>query len=112
VPWLEKVEEPFLPLPQLLRRPRAAHATPGFADAFLPTPIGGRNDLPEQTLALYDGEIRYADHCSVTSSRRSSAEPHDRTWIIVTADHGELFGEHDLKGHGSVPTRRSFTCRS
>ena len=25
---------------------------------------------------------------------------YDDTWIIVTADHGELFGEHGARGHG------------
>ena len=72
---------------------------------FCPTPIKeGERPSPEQTLALYDGEIRYADHCFgdvlATLKRRNL---YDRTWIIVTADHGELFGEHGLKGHGSVP---------
>ena len=28
---------------------------------------------------------------------------YDRTWIIVTSDHGELFGEHGARGHGNQP---------
>jgi arylsulfatase A-like enzyme len=59
---------------------------------------------PEQKLALYDAEIRYADHHLgevVAALKRRGL--YDQTWIIVTADHGELFGEHGVNGHGSVP---------
>ena len=50
---------------------------------------------------LYDAEIRHADHCvglvRDILHRESSL---DETLLIVTADHGEAFGEHGVWGHG------------
>jgi arylsulfatase A-like enzyme len=55
-----------------------------------------RQDL----LALYDGEIRYTDHhigqLLAELDRRGIRE---ETAVIVTADHGEAFGEHGRYGH-------------
>ncbi len=105
VPWLETVAEPFF----LFLNYFDAHAPltppPGFADAFLPAPLApGARPSPEQTLALYDGEIRYADqHLGEVLATLRRRGLYDRTWIIVTADHGELFGEHGLQGHGTAP---------
>lgn len=71
----------------------------------MPAPLApGARPTPEQTLALYDGEIRYADqHLGEVLALLKRRGLYDRTWIIVTADHGELFGEHGVKGHGTVP---------
>ncbi|PSP79376.1 sulfatase [Halobacteriales archaeon QS_1_68_20] len=49
---------------------------------------------------LYDAEIRHID----AEVRRlfdwlQEADEWEDTLVIVTADHGELFGEHDLYGH-------------
>jgi arylsulfatase A-like enzyme len=105
LPWLETATEPFL----LFLNYFDAHAPflppPAFAEPFLTAPVPpGARPTPEQMLALYDGEIRYADHhfgdVIATLKRRNL---YDRTWIIVTADHGELFGEHGLNGHGNAP---------
>jgi arylsulfatase len=61
--------------------------------------------LPENyrafLLARYDGEIRFVDDAvgrlmdGVIDAGRA-----DRTWMIVTADHGEEFKEHGSMGHG------------
>lgn len=107
IPWLEGVEEPFFLFVNYFDAHAPFTPPPGFADPFLPAPLApGTPPSPEQTLALYDGEIRYADSrfgdMVATLKRRNL---YDRTWIIVTADHGELFGEHGLKGHGTVPYR-------
>ena len=41
--------------------------------------------------------------------RRSILE---HTWVIITADHGESFGEnHGVFWHGRACTSRSFMCR-
>jgi arylsulfatase A-like enzyme len=32
----------------------------------------------------------------------------DNTWIIVTADHGELFGEKGYFGHGPIMHEKCF----
>jgi arylsulfatase A-like enzyme len=49
----------------------------------------------------YDGEIAYTDHhvgrVLAALERRPFAS---RTIVIVTSDHGEAFGEHDLYRHG------------
>ena len=36
----------------------------------------------------------------------------DNTWVVVTSDHGELFGEDRYFGHGPSCTRRSSRSRS
>ena len=51
--------------------------------------------------AFYDGEIAYADHhlgrlLAALGERGLT----DRTWIVVTADHGELMGDPILGGVG------------
>jgi uncharacterized sulfatase len=60
-------------------------------------------DLPAAQLAgiqaLYDGEIRYADSTVrqlVSAARSASSRP---LLVVVTGDHGELFGEYGLIGH-------------
>lgn len=49
---------------------------------------------------LYDGEIRYLDDC-IRSLFDALAERDllDETLVVVTADHGDLFGEHGRYGH-------------
>lgn len=51
-------------------------------------------------LKLYDGEIRYTDaqiRSVVQALQRNGI--YDETVVIVTADHGEAFGEHGRFGH-------------
>ncbi len=56
----------------------------------------------EQLNALYDGEVAFMDrHIGVLLDRLKESGKYDRTWIIVTADHGELLGEHRASGHGN-----------
>ncbi len=54
-----------------------------------------------QTLALYDGAIRYADEeidrLLATVDQR---EPYGDNVVMVFSDHGEEFGEHGSFGHG------------
>lgn len=65
---------------------------------------GGRKLLEEQRVAAvdrYDGEIRFMDHHFgrlIDALRR--LDRFDDALIIVIGDHGELFGEHDVMGHG------------
>ncbi len=105
VRWLESAPEPFFLFLNYFD-PHSPWSPPaGFADPFLTAPLTpGTPESPEQLLALYDGEIRYADHqlgeVVATLKRRGL---YDRTWIIVTSDHGELIGEHGRNGHGDVP---------
>ncbi len=55
----------------------------------------------DQLTALYDAEIRRIDHhLGKLWAALEERDLYDRTWIIVTADHGESFGEHRFFGHG------------
>lgn len=50
----------------------------------------------------YDGEVLYMDyHIGLLLDHLKEVELYERTWIIVTADHGELLNEHGTSGHGS-----------
>jgi arylsulfatase A-like enzyme len=57
---------------------------------------------PERMRAGYDGEIRYMDRqLGVVFDHLRELELYDLTWIIITGDHGELFGEQGIHGHGA-----------
>ncbi len=66
----------------------------------------GRPSVPAAELGeevdAYDGAITYLDG-QVDSLLKSLAARGalDHTIVVVTGDHGELFGEHDLIGHGN-----------
>jgi arylsulfatase A-like enzyme len=52
--------------------------------------------------ALYDAEILYMDEqIGRLLKGLRSAGLYDDSWILVTADHGELLGEHGQMGHGN-----------
>ena len=49
----------------------------------------------------YDGEIRFADHHTGRVLRFLEDQGvMDETVLIFTSDHGEAFGEHDMRHHG------------
>jgi len=48
---------------------------------------------------LYDEEVRYVDHCIGQLLEAAREVAGDRPlWVVVTADHGEHFGEHRWRG--------------
>jgi arylsulfatase A-like enzyme len=53
--------------------------------------------------ALYDDEILFTDKAvgELLNALRKSGT-YDRTFIVVTSDHGESFGEHGYKYHGQT----------
>lgn len=54
----------------------------------------------QQIVDLYDGEIAYLDaHLGRVFDALEKAGVYDDTIIVITADHGELFGEHGLAYH-------------
>jgi arylsulfatase A-like enzyme len=84
----------------------AASKTPFFAwfhymdphDTYLPHPEGP--DFGHRARDLYDGEVHYADEWIGKLVDFIEGAPWGkRTAIIVTADHGEAFGEHGLYKH-------------
>jgi len=80
----------------------------GWRDRFLdPGAAGGPSPEPGETLTLeearafYDAEIAFADHHlgRLLDALREWGV-YDAAWIIVTADHGDILGEHGTLGHG------------
>ena len=85
-------------------------APPGFAERYLTPEMRQRKQAtPEVVNALYDAEIHYMDHHigRLFSSLREHGL-YDSTWILVTADHGELLGEHGEMGHGNLLTQEEL----
>ena len=59
--------------------------------------------------ALYDAEILYMDHhIGRLFENLRSMGLYDDAWIIVTADHGDLLGEHGRFGHGETLTEEEI----
>ncbi len=68
-----------------------------FLDPAAPLPDGYGGYLR----ARYDGEIRFVDDALGRLLDALAARARaDRTWVIVTADHGEEFKDHGSMGHG------------
>lgn len=51
--------------------------------------------------ATYEAELRYADYIT-EQTFKYAANQENETIVIVTGDHGELFGENDVLGHSLV----------
>jgi arylsulfatase A-like enzyme len=74
----------------------------------------GRGTIPEKRsplsvprreacIDLYDGAIAYLDHClGGVVAWLESERLLDDTFILVTADHGELLGQHGIYTHDNV----------
>src|SRR5207237_4666917 len=84
--------------------PRPWFAFLNYFDAHTPldppAPFDTMFSSKRTTRDLYDGAIRYLDtevDRLLRELRRRGAL--DNTIVIVTADHGELLGEHKLEGH-------------
>lgn len=81
---------------------------PEYAGRFVPpgesVPDGLRELTDEQRVALYDAEILYMDaQLGRLFDGLKRLEIYDDAWIIVTADHGDLHGEHGVYEHGRAP---------
>jgi len=102
--WLERRREKKFFLFLNYFDPHGPYSPPeGFALRFLPkgTNFTGRKPTLEEINALYDAEILYMDHYIGRFLQKLKVENlYNDTLIIVTSDHGELFGEHGKFGHG------------
>ena len=102
--WLKRTREKKFFLFLNYFDPHGPYSPPeGFALRFLPkgTNFAGRKPTLGETNALYDAEILYMDHYVGLLLQKLKAENlYNNTLIIVTSDHGELFGEHGKFGHG------------
>lgn len=62
---------------------------------------------PEQMEQLRQRQVRAAGYVDRVLERLFDVVP-PNTWIVVTSDHGELFGEEGLFGHGPVAHEKVF----
>lgn len=75
-----------------------------YFDAHAPyeSPLGLRFDEGRTPRDRHEGALRYIDdEVSRVLSQLQTRGVLDHTIVVVTADHGEQFGEHGLKGHGN-----------
>lgn len=56
---------------------------------------------------LHDRQVRAVDYLDDVFARLFESLPDD-TWLIVTSDHGELFGEDRYFGHGPIMHEKVF----
>lgn len=55
------------------------------------------------SINAYDGEVAYTDeHIGHLFDKLKSKGLWDNTVVVVTGDHGEALGQHDLRGHGNI----------
>jgi arylsulfatase A-like enzyme len=72
---------------------------PRSRDAWSSRPVPA--DVVEGLTGAYDGGIAYEDHAiGALLAGLALRGVLDSTIVVVTADHGEEFGEHGLIGHG------------
>lgn len=93
-------EDPFLALflgCRPLTAPELRRAKDGMAGQ-----ISFTEDERERLVAAYDENLMYADAqvALLREGLRDLGRDRD-TLLVVTADHGEAFGQHDLYGHAS-----------
>ena len=62
--------------------------------------IGPSADYQARARAAYDGEINFMDvQLGMLFDRMEEQGLFERTLVVITADHGELLGEHGIYGH-------------
>jgi arylsulfatase A-like enzyme len=93
------------------RWPGRSPRLPSFGLRGMEPVMAGRRTLTvaerEHLRALYDDALSYLDHHLARLLAALDAQPdRDRTWVIVTADHGEALGEHERLGHDCVLTQQ------
>jgi len=108
--------EPFFGQISDLQVPRGMHLNspkPAVETGFLRSRElvvrrdGGLEPLPESLSQLpydiYDSRIAYLDsRLDRLLTHIESLDPRRRTLVVITSDHGELLGEHELFGHLSL----------
>jgi hypothetical protein len=70
-------------------------------------PRGEAAFTPEQLSALHQKQVRCLEHLDRVVGRLLAAVP-PNTYFILTADHGELFGEDGHFGHGPMCHEKVF----
>jgi arylsulfatase A-like enzyme len=96
---------PPRPYRQRFGGPRPSFSVRRYAALTTDVLAGKRHVRPEERQELeadYDAGIAYIDH-SLHELFEQLRQRHlfDSSLIVVTADHGEMFGESDIVGHGA-----------
>ncbi|MEQ1895201.1 MAG: sulfatase, partial [Planctomycetota bacterium] len=83
-----------------------------FRARFEPSSLGERaehldlahsRERLEEQRARYDEELAYLDHhIGLLLARLDELALLDETWVFITSDHGEAFGEHGVLEHGTT----------
>jgi arylsulfatase A-like enzyme len=74
-----------------------------LVDNYIKTGQGFPEEIARQASNQYDGELAYTDHWIGKLVEQLKAEGlYDDTLIVITSDHGEFFGEHQLLDHGTA----------
>jgi hypothetical protein len=74
---------------------------------------GGQSTSPQEFFdatamrSLHDRQIHSVEYIDTVFARLFDRLP-ENTWVVVTADHGELFGEDRYFGHGPVMHEKVF----
>ncbi|MFN7964035.1 MAG: sulfatase, partial [Thermoanaerobaculia bacterium] len=107
------LHDPYRPPPpydRLFARGLDVYRGIDFAEwgAFLDQVRKGERRLSEAELAelrgLYDGQLRRVDdRLGQIFARLKASGLYDRSLIVVTADHGDGFGEHGFISHSTTP---------
>jgi arylsulfatase A-like enzyme len=91
--------------PRSGRASRASTACSGGSDA---TPTAPREFFDQTSLAeLRARQIRAVEYLDGVFARLFDLLP-SNTWLMVTSDHGELFGEDRYFGHGPINHEKVF----
>ena len=90
--WIRSGDEPFF-LTVLTSVAHHPYETPGVK------PLEGR----ENALANYHRAIRHVDDFLGTFVRKVEEAASGETLFVITADHGQAFGEHKVRVHDRVP---------
>jgi len=70
-------------------------------DTYLPHAGYSEQFGTQEEIDLYDGEIAFTDHyVGLVLRRLAELGLEEDTIVVITADHGEEFGEHGFKRHG------------
>jgi len=98
------VHYPFQPPDEYLeaigQEPLSARRVANLNDAMEESPESLTERDVEDLKALYRGELHYVDHnVGRVLDALTEQGARDETMIVLTADHGEAFGEHGRWGH-------------
>jgi arylsulfatase A-like enzyme len=98
--WLKKNHEKNFFLFLNYFDPHSLYTPPKKFSAAFSRSLGEKPTKEDKINAYYDGEILYMDHfIGLVLDLLKVFNVYENTWIIVTADHGELLGEHGMVRH-------------